>query len=88
MAYELDLHKKLENKTLAIIEPRDEYKKDKIWSFWKVINHNFDDCVKKNWNYIFGKKNEVRTEASFVSRDYEEPVHKSEADRKSDKSSS
>ena len=28
LAYELDLHKKLENKTLAIIEPRDEYKKD------------------------------------------------------------
>ena len=49
LAYELDLHKKLENKTLAIIEPRDEYKKDKTWSFWKVINHNFDDCVKKSW---------------------------------------
>ena len=49
LAYELDLHKKLEDKTLAIIEPRDEYKKDKTWSFWKVINHNFDDCVKKNW---------------------------------------
>ena len=49
LAYELDLHKKLENKTLAIIEPRDEYKRDKTWSFWKVINHNFDDCVKKSW---------------------------------------
>ena len=49
LAYELDEHKKLENKTLAIIEPRDEYKKDKTWSFWKVINHNFDDCVKKSW---------------------------------------
>ena len=50
LAYELEVHKKLENKTLAIIEPRDEYKRDKIWSFWKVINHNFDDCVKKSWN--------------------------------------
>jgi len=49
LAYELDLHKKLENKTLAIIEPRDEYKKDKTWSFWKVINHNFDDCIQKSW---------------------------------------
>ena len=49
LAYELDLHKKLENKTLAIIEPRDEYRRDKTWSFWKVINHNFDDCVKKSW---------------------------------------
>ena len=49
LAYELEIHKKLENKTLAIIEPRLEYKKDKTWSFWKVINHNFDDCVKRSW---------------------------------------
>ena len=49
LAYELEVHKKLENKTLAIVEPRSEYKKDKTWSFWKVVPHNFDDCVKKNW---------------------------------------
>ena len=49
LAYELEIHRKFENKTLAIIEPRQEYKKDKTWSFWKVIPHNFDDCVKKNW---------------------------------------
>ncbi len=50
LAYELDIHKKLENKTLAIIEPRDEYKRDKTWSFWKIVPHNFDDCVKKSWS--------------------------------------
>ena len=49
LAYELDIHEKLKNKTLAIIEPRKEYKRDKTWSFWKVTPHNFDDCVKKNW---------------------------------------
>ncbi|MDA9710673.1 lycopene cyclase family protein, partial [Candidatus Pelagibacter sp.] len=49
LAYELDFHEKLKNKTLAIIEPRQEYKRDKTWSFWKVMPHNFDDCVKKNW---------------------------------------
>ena len=49
LAYELEMHKKLEDKTLAIIEPRSEYKRDKTWSFWKVISHNFDDCVKKSW---------------------------------------
>jgi len=49
LAYELETHKKLESKTLAIIEPRNEYKRDKTWSFWKIISHNFDDCVKKNW---------------------------------------
>ena len=50
LAYELDFHDKLRDKTLAIIEPRKEYKKDKTWSFWKVTSHNFDDCVKKNWD--------------------------------------
>ena len=49
LAYELEIHDKLENKTLAIIEPRFEYKRDKTWSFWKVSPHNFDDCVKKKW---------------------------------------
>ena len=43
---------------------------------------------KKNWNDIFGEKNVVRTEASFVSRDYEETDHKPETDGESDKSSS
>jgi len=49
LAYELEINKKLKDKTLAIIEPREEYKKDKTWSFWKVSSHNFDDCVKKSW---------------------------------------
>ena len=35
---------------MAIIEPREEYKRDKTWSFWKVFNHNFEDCVKKSWD--------------------------------------
>jgi lycopene beta-cyclase len=49
LAYELEIHEKLKYKTLAIIEPREEYKKDKTWSFWKVTEHNFNDCVKKSW---------------------------------------
>ena len=49
LAYELEIHKKLEDKTLAIIEPRNEYIRDKTWSFWKVIPHNFEDCIKKSW---------------------------------------
>ena len=36
LAFELDTHSKLKDKSLAIIEPRNEYKKDKTWSFWKV----------------------------------------------------
>ena len=49
LAYELEISDKLKNKSLAIIEPRDQYKRDKTWSFWKVFPHNFDDCVIKNW---------------------------------------
>ena len=43
LAYELDINQKLKDKTLAIIEPRDEYKKDKTWSFWRVTPHNFEE---------------------------------------------
>ena len=49
LAYELEINDKLKNKTLAIIEPRNEYKRDKTWSFWRVSDHNFDDCIKKSW---------------------------------------
>ena len=66
LAYELEIHEKLKNKSLAIIEPRENYKKDKTWSFWKIIPHNFDDCVKKSWeNFsinIPGKTNYLKCE--------------------------
>ena len=50
LAYELEIHEKFKNKTLAIIEPRDDYIRDKTWSFWKVAAHNFEDCVKHSWS--------------------------------------
>ena len=50
LAYELEINEKLKEKTLAIIETREEYKRDKTWSFWKVFDHNFEDCVIKSWN--------------------------------------
>ena len=50
LAYELEINDKLKEKTLAIIETRKEYKRDKTWSFWKVFDHNFDDCIIKSWN--------------------------------------
>tara|TARA_B100000214_G_C23916202_1_gene603817 strand:- start:10 stop:1074 length:1065 start_codon:yes stop_codon:yes gene_type:complete len=57
LAYELDIHSKLDEKTLAIIEPREDYKRDKTWSFWKVNQHNFDDCIKNRWNEFSIKTN-------------------------------
>ncbi len=50
LAYELEINDKLKNKTLAIIETREKYKRDKTWSFWRVFDHNFEDCVIKSWN--------------------------------------
>ena len=49
LAYELEINNKLKEKSLAIIEKRKQYGRDKTWSFWKVFNHNFEDCVIKSW---------------------------------------
>ena len=50
LAYELEKKAKLKNKSLAIIDNRENYARDKTWSFWKVNKHNFEDCVIKDWN--------------------------------------
>ena len=61
LAYELEIHSKLKNKTLAIIEPRHEYKRDKTWSFWKTVPHNFEDCLKKSWkNFSINLPNKTK----------------------------
>ena len=61
LAYELETHNKLKDKNLAIIEPREEYSRDKTWSFWKVFSHNFEDCVKKSWNnFTINSPNETK----------------------------
>ena len=53
LAYELEIHEKFKDKTLAIIEPRNDYIRDKTWSFWKVAAHNFEDPVIRNiWEII------------------------------------
>ena len=49
LAYELEINNKLENKTLAIIDNRTNYNRDKTWSFWRVNSHNFEDCIIKSW---------------------------------------
>ena len=49
LAYELEINNKFKNKTLAIIDPRENYQRDKTWSFWRVNEHNFEDCVIKSW---------------------------------------
>ena len=50
LAYELETNHELQHSSLAIVEPRTYYKRDKTWSFWKVRPHHFEDCVSHSWN--------------------------------------
>ena len=68
LAYELDINNKIKNKKLAIVEIRDKYKRDKTWSFWKVNNHNFDDCIIKTWNNF--SLNSKSGSYKVLNRDY------------------
>ena len=62
LAYELDINNKFKNKKLAIVELREEYRRDKTWSFWKVTDHNFEDCVIKSWkNFSVNSKSGSRS---------------------------
>ena len=71
LAYELEINGKLKNKTLAIIEPRKEYKRDKTWSFWKVFDHNFEDCVIKSWNNFTINSSEGSRELTNIDFPYQ-----------------
>ena len=71
LAYELEINGKLKDKTLAIIEPRKEYKRDKTWSFWKVFDHNFEDCVIKSWNNFTVNSSEGSQELSNINFPYQ-----------------
>ena len=50
LAYELNKQDCLKNKTLCILEKRQEYLRDKSWSYWDFENNKFKDCVIKSWN--------------------------------------
>ena len=71
LAYELEINYKLKDKTLAIIETRGEYKRDKTWSFWKMFEHNFQDCVIKSWNNFTINTSEGFRELSNKSFPYQ-----------------
>ena len=71
LAYELEINHKLKDKSLAIIESRKEYKRDKTWSFWKVNNHNFEDCVIKSWNNFTINTNQSTHELNSIKYPYQ-----------------
>ena len=35
--------------SIIVIEPRDEYLRDKTWSYWRQSPHNFSDCESATW---------------------------------------
>ena len=71
LAYELEVNGKLKDKSLAIYEPRKEYKRDKTWSFWKVVGHNFEDCVIKSWNNFTVNTSETSHEVTNKNFPYQ-----------------
>ena len=64
LAYQLETQGRLQNRTLVIVEPREHYRRDKTWSFWKVRPHDFEDCVIQQWQRF-----QVRAEGSLQSID-------------------
>ena len=71
LAYELEINFRLKDKTLAIIETRKEYKRDRTWSFWKVTDHNFEDCIIKSWNNFTINTSESSHELSTKKYPYQ-----------------
>ena len=35
--------------SIIVIEPRDEYLRDKTWSYWRQTPHSFSDCESATW---------------------------------------
>lgn len=50
LAYELNRQGCLKNKTLAILEKRKNYKRDKNWSYWDYDHNAFKNCVIQSWD--------------------------------------
>ncbi len=48
LAYQILKNKKI-NKKIIIIDKKPEFKKDRTWSFWKIDEHDFEDCLEKQW---------------------------------------
>ena len=51
LAYEMVKQQKLDQK-IIIIDSKKEFVKDRTWSFWKICEHNFEDCLEKQWSKI------------------------------------
>jgi lycopene beta-cyclase len=57
LAFEMNANNLFENKTCAIIDKRENFNRDKIWSYWGVDTHSFNDCLINKWNKFIVKNN-------------------------------
>ena len=57
LAFEMNANNLFENKTCAIIDKRENFNRDKIWSYWGVDTHSFNDCLINKWNKFIIKNN-------------------------------
>ena len=48
LAYQISKNKNIKKK-IIILDNKSEFKKDRTWSFWKVDEHDFEDCLEKEW---------------------------------------
>ena len=56
LAYQLYLKKEFNFKVI-ILDNKNEFKKDRTWSFWKIYDHEFKDCIEREWNSVEIKNN-------------------------------
>jgi lycopene beta-cyclase len=57
LAFEMNRNNIFKNKTCAIIDKRENFNRDKIWSYWGVNEHSFNDCLINKWNRFSIKNN-------------------------------
>ena len=58
LAYQIS--KSNTDKKIVIIDSKTEFQNDRTWSFWKTSEHDFEDCLEKQW-FQFEVKNKNET---------------------------
>ena len=49
LAYQLVVRGLLDGRRLVLVDPRLEYRRDRTWCFWNVVEHPFEDLVTHEW---------------------------------------
>ena len=50
-----------QNKKVIIVDSKTEFQNDRTWSFWKTNDHDFEDCLEKQWsNFEVKNKEQIK----------------------------